>query len=189
VPEGSENVATGSAEGQDPIVGTGDAGQQAEDKGQDPQSKPEPKTYDESYVRKIRDEAAAARVELKELRAELKQLKEGPLSESDKLALKIKELEDDNRNLIWKQREANIIAQAAALGCKKPQLMVRLIDDDVEDEDLSKALNKLKRDNPELFLNQIGTADGGSGMSGAGSGAGRRVEEDMNFLIRSAAGR
>lgn len=155
----------------------------------------ETQTFDAAYVKKLREEAAAHRVRekeatlaAKELAARVKELESQGLSESEKQAKRIKELEDEHRNIAWKARSAEIKSQAAALGCKKPDLIARLVDDDVDDDDLPKAVAKLKKEHPELFLSTTGSADGGAG-GGSGSGAGGSPGLSMNALIRGASGR
>lgn len=144
------------------------------------------KTFDEKYVQGIRDEAASYRVKLREAEEKLRQKEQEGMSEVDKLKAQLKQVEDDARNAAWKAREGEIKAAAAALGCRKPELIVKLVDDDKED--IQAAVAEIKKSTPELFLNSIGTADGGAG-GGVGSGAGRTTGQSMNQLIRQAAGR
>lgn len=55
-----------------------------------------PKTYDEAYVKELRDENAKARIERKKLEAELKELQDRDKSEADKAAERLAELEREN---------------------------------------------------------------------------------------------
>ncbi len=182
--QGSDTTDTGTAAGTGTdTAGTGAGEIQTTTTGQAPAEK----TFDEKYVKGLRDEAAAARVAKRELEARVKELETQGMSDEQKRTARLKELEDDNRNLAWKARSAEIKSLAAALGCKKPDLIVRLVEDDTDESDLPKTIAGLKKEHPELFLNTTGSADGGSGAD-SGSGAGKPNGQGMNALIRAAAG-
>ncbi len=199
--QGSEGAGTSTGAGNAGTTGAGEGGNTGAGgtgTGVNPANPPagqgageadKTKTFSEEYVKELRAEAAKHRTKASAAEEELKQLKQQGMTDAEKLAVRLKELEDDNRNLAHKQRSAEIKAQGAALGCKKPDVLVKLIDDGVSDDDIAKELATIKKTYPELFLNSTGSGDGGAGAGGAGNAAGKSVGENMNFLIRQAAGR
>lgn len=160
-------------EGQDPTA-----------EGQDPtpetETPPEERTYTAAEVKALRDEAAAHRRKLRDAEARLKELDDAKLSEGEKLAARLKELEEQNARLARTTRLAEVKAAAAAAGAHNPAAVARLIDEDAED--VGKALESLRKSDAYLFARPgAGSADGGT--------RGTPNLTDMNALIRRRAGR
>lgn len=150
-----------------------------------------PKTYDESYVRTLRDEAASNRTALRKVEAELKALKDKELSESERKEARIKELEAEMSQVKVVTEQARILSEVLDTGVsgKQAKLIVRLIEPGCAD--VKAAIEALKTEHPQLFAT---TGDSGPGRSDTGSAmsAGRQQQNmgvDINEAIRRAAGR
>jgi hypothetical protein len=143
-------------------------------------TKPDGKTYDEKYVKSIRDEAAKARTELRTAAAELKKLQDAQLSDSEKLQARVKELEENTSKAEARARLAEAKAAAAEAGAQNATAVAKLLE---PDEDIDKGVARIKKEVPALFTKQTGSADGGAG------GGTPRTGPSMNDFIRRSAGR
>jgi len=141
----------------------------------------------------LRKEAAKYRRELRAAEAKLREHEQAKLSETERLQQRVKELEGEVEQARKKAQTAALrshVSQAAGrLGFQNPTVAYRLLDldklefdDDDEPKNLDALLRELLRSEP--YLARAGSADGGEGRR-SGSAAG----QDMNSLIRSAAGR
>lgn len=145
------------------------------DKGQEPEK---PESYSADYVKKLRDEAAAARVKLKELEEEIKKRDNEKLSEAEKLQKAAKEAEAKAEDAERRYREA-MLQNAVLLACLKPEIAIvdpdaayRLLDrsglefdKDGNPLNLDDVLKKLKEKRPWL----AGGQQGGSAPSSGGT--------------------
>lgn len=137
----------------------------------------------DSY-RRLQTEAKKARLELKEVREALRQRDEKDLTEAEKLAKRAQDIEAKEALLAQRERATEVKDAALAAGASKPDVIARLVD---PDEDIGRAIARLKRELPELFYNRgtAGTTNGGaSGTPSAGS-----PSDAMNAFIRGRAGR
>lgn len=174
-------IQQGQGAGEQDSQGGQEQGQQGGQGTQGGQGGEEQKTFDAAYVKQLRDEAAANRRKAADAEKKLKALEDEKLSDSEKREKRLKELETENVQLKQQSRRSDIVAAAAAAGAINPQRVARLIDDDAED--VTKAVAELKKSDAYLFGRPGGGgADGGAGGREAGS-------EDMNTLLRRAAGR
>lgn len=148
--------------------GTGDAGK---------------KTFDEAYVKELREEAAKHRREKADLEKRLKAIEDANLSEEQKRAKRLEDLEAENVRLKSETRRSAILAEAAAAGAIVPQAVVGLVPADAED--LKAAVAALKREYADLFRKP----SAGSADAGAAAGSEKKPVSDMNTIIRRAAGR
>lgn len=125
--------------------------------------KQEPKTFDESYVRKLREEAAARRIREKELQAKLQEYENEKLTESERLQKELEELRTSNVQNLTRAQEATINYQLAlAAADPKNELgdvkaAIKLIDRDALEFDdkgnianLHDALEVLKSEYPSV---------------------------------------
>lgn len=148
------------------------------------------KTYDESYVAKLRQEAAAARVAKSTAEKERDTLKASLLTDEEKKATRIKELEA--LDATWQaERKSLLTENVIALAVSKPSveaqdpevlaLLVRQHPDLVYDETTGKptaasiqsVIDSLRADKAYLF----GRKSGGSGSgnsAGGGTNPGRK---------------
>lgn len=145
-----------------------------------------------------RDARKALEKELKPLKSYREQQEQAKLTETEKLQNRIKELEGKEQQLTQRERTIAVrdgLATAAAaekLGLvASSATVIRLLDlDRVEFDDsgtptnLGPLLKQLAKDEPALFeqRRRTGSADGGAGGNQSG-------HQDMNALIRQAAGR
>lgn len=113
------------------------------------------------------------------------------LSEQERLTKRLAELEAKEREWETERRETRLkertVAALEGARAKSPARVYRLLrpdlelDDDGEPRNLAAVLRTTKQEFPELFYATNGSADGGAGTGG--------VEQDMNVMIRRAAGR
>lgn len=140
--------------------------------------------------------------DLRDLRAELKAIKDKDLPEAARQAEAVKEAEDRAEKAEAQLQKASIrtvaLEEATKLGFRNPALAYRLIDGDEVDWDDDRPVNvksllkKLLEDDPYLKgrakRNEEDEDDGED--ADAGRGRGRKSKGfDMNAEIRSAAGR
>jgi hypothetical protein len=142
------------------------------------------KTFDEAYVKELRDEAAKHRRDKAAVEAKLKAIEDAKLSEDEKRAKRMQELEAENARLLGETRRAAILAAAATAGAIVPEAVVGLVPADAED--VKQAVAAVKREYGDLFRKPVA----GSADAGAGTGdQGKKPVTDMNTIIRRAAGR
>lgn len=144
----------------------------------------QPQTFSEEYVKQLRAEAAKYRTEQNKTAARLKELEDAQLSEAEKQTKRIKDLEEQNTALMAGFRKSSIESAAAALGALVPSAITGMIPTDAED--VTAAVNAIKKQFPALFKPAIGgTADAGGGTA---AGGGKPTGNDMNSILRRAAG-
>lgn len=130
---------------------------------------------------------------LKKSAEELAQLKQSQMTETEKLQNRLKELEGKEQT--WQQERRELLLRgtiertATTLGIVDPEAAYRLLDmsslefaDDGTPKNVETALKALLKAKPYLGRPGGGSVDGGSGQ-GAPPG------NDMNALLRRAAGR
>lgn len=130
-------------------------------------------------LRKAQAEAKRYRLELKEVREQLKARDEKDLSETERLEKRAKELDAREAQALQRERDAEVRLAAITAGANAPDAVARLVD---PDEEIPAAIRRLKRELPQLFYNRgtLGTADAGS----HGGGARQSPSEVMDALIR-----
>lgn len=138
----------------------------------------------ESY-RRLQAEAKRHRLAAKDAADRLAALEGEKLTDAERAAKRLKELEDENLFLAAQARMAEVKAIAASEGARYPDAVARLVDDG--DEDIGKAVRRLKREMPELFLvrGTAGTANGSASGPLPPADSGMAVDA----FIRSRAGR
>lgn len=135
---------------------------------------PEPKTFSEEYVQKLRQEAAGLRTERNTLKKEKDDAAKAKLDEVDRLKLEKEEAETRTKEVetaLAGERIANAIARAAATAnfhapddaaafIKTTE--IKLNDDGSPDmRSITAAVKKLGEDKPHL-VRGLGSADGGA---------------------------
>lgn len=143
-----------------------------------------------SEVQKVSKEAAKYRRERNALQQRIEALEQQDQSDVEKLTTKTTTLETSLREAKQENRELRVQVLASRVGIVREARSdaARLLDwDSIEDPDseaeLEGALRTLVKDKPFLLGNVPGGADGGAGGErGEGS-------QDMNSLLRAAAGR
>lgn len=129
--------------------------------------------------------------QLKEAQRKATEADSAKLSEQERLTKRLQELETKEREWETERRETRLkertVAALEGARAKSPARVYRLLrpdlelDDDGEPRNLAAVLRTTKQEFPELFYATNGSADGGAGTGG--------VEQDMNVMIRRAAGR
>lgn len=139
-------------------------------------------------IRKLRDQEKAGKSlerEHERLKAQLKALEDAKLSDAEKAAKRLQELETERTTWEREKREMSLRQTVSEAGRRQraidPELLYRLIDVEQEAE-VDAAIGKLRRDRPYLFHALNGSADGGR-ASPADTSLG------MSDMIRRAAGR
>ena len=135
----------------------------------------EAKTYDESYVKELRGEAAGYRVERNELKKhvetladEVKGFKDANKSEFEKAAEKMAEAEkliaDKDLEISEVKLRYEVISESAKLNIVDPDVAFKLLDPSVvEEKGVTKALSLLIKEKP--FLLKDSTPSPGAGGS------------------------
>ena len=168
-----------------------------------PDPEPEPKTFDEKYVKELRDEAAKYRTERKEAKEQAEKLQnqiksiqkaiglEGEEPDADKLAKDLQSKESELRGLKIEIAFSKAAKKAGADEDLAYAVLHRkgALDALELDENLASALDGLieqeLKNNPKLKAETGGT--GNTGDTGGSSGSNDKV--NFNDLIRKAAGR
>ena len=128
----------------------------------------EPKSYDESYVKELRGEAAGYRVERNDLRkrveeldTKLKSFEDANKSEVEKATERAAKAEsalaDKEREIAEAQMRYKIAAEAQKLNIVDPDAAYKLLDRSLIDEDpgsVKKALASLIKEKPFLVASQ-----------------------------------
>ena len=147
--------------------------------------------FDAEYVRKLRAEAAENRRRLRELEGKIKTKEESELSESQKVAKRLAELEKANlassQTLKEKVTKYEVMLAAQKVGIVDPDAAYRLLDlSSLEFDDsgtpvnVEKALKALITSKPYLA---------GGGQTSATNPAGKNVTTDpMLVAMRKSAG-
>lgn len=178
--------ADGGAGGGDDTVEDGDGG----DGAQDGDDRDDRETLTPEQARKLRSEAKNLRQRLKTAEQKAAQLEGRDLSEQQRLERE-RDLEREQREQLAQQNRelrAQVASTSAGIRANAARAATALIDwDDVDDDDprsLERAFKALKADHDYLFegSGSRGDADGGRRGKAAPS-------NDMNALIRQAAGR
>lgn len=138
----------------------------------------EPPTFPAEYVKKLRSESASYRTRMSNAEKELNALKEGMLSEAEKLQKQLADIQKERDDLRTQVFQSQVVAVAAKHGAKYPDAVAKLIP--VDTDDAEAAVKALRKEYPDMFraTNPDGGAGGGSGLPA----------NDMNAAIRSAAG-
>jgi len=151
----------------------------------------------QAAIEREREARREAQRELKEVRAQLKQLTEKDLPEAERQAREMAELRAANAELskelqTHRVRES-VMTTASRLGFADPTDAFRLVDIELDDEGKPKAveaaLKSLLEAKPYLRSSSARAASGGSVDAGNTGGAGAGSGEDMNATIRRMAGR
>lgn len=145
---------------------------------------------DTPLVKKLREEAAATRVKLREAQEELKKHEDAKKSDLEKAQGTVTELETKVTTLEVTARKALVRALGSEIGIVAEAradaaslLDWSKIEDPNDEEQVTKALKALVKEKPYLLGKVVGGADGGAG------GRGGTTAESMNDRIRVAAGR
>lgn len=149
--------------------------------------------FDATYVKQLRQEAAANRKKAAEAEAKLKAREDADLSETQKLQKQAdeanKKAEEAEQRSRQRVARAEVLTEATKAKLVDPDAAYRLIRDDIEFGDdgepknVATLIKQLAKDRPYLITRSTGSADGGSGHDSRGAGGG------MNENIRRAAGR
>jgi hypothetical protein len=143
-----------------------------------------------------REARAAAQRELKEVKAQLKQLHDKDLPEAERSARELAELKAANESLVkeiaqHRTREA-VFTSAAKLGFADPTDAFRLVDIELDADGkprgVEAALTALLAAKPYLKSSSTRVATGGSADAGNNAGTATGAD-DMNSQIRRMAGR
>lgn len=188
MPEGTEGTGQGETSGEQG-AGGGTSGQGSTGEGSGSTSTGEgaaSKTYDETYVKSLRDESAKHRREARDVAAKLKALEDAQLSDTQKKDRDLEELRKSNTALQQVARNSAIEAVAASMKAQHPDAVAKLCPTDLDPTDrvaVTKAVEDVKKLYPALFNVQVGngSADGAAGNNSD-------VKPGMNSFIRQAAG-
>lgn len=144
----------------------------------------------DSELSKARQEAAKRRIENKKLQDRIAELEGKDKSETEKARDEAKRARDEAKTLTQDNQRLRVQVLATSVGIVKEAIQdaaVLLdwsaIEDPTDDKQLERALKALVREKPYLLGSVPGGSDGGAG------GNGRTGSQDMNALLRQAAGR
>jgi|SRR4249920_1204463 hypothetical protein len=163
------------------------AGAQSGGSTQESKSQDEANQADKSFTQADLDKLAQ-RIRLEEKRKFEKQLKDAELTEQERTAKRVEELEKEIR--LRDAREA-VTEAARKAGAANAPAVYKLVRDMLEFDDktgqvsnLREALEMARADAPEFFPKRPGSGNGGEGSGGSTS-----FSRNMNDLIRRSAGR
>lgn len=122
---------------------------------------------------------------LKAAAGELEKLKQGQMSETQRVQAQLDQLSKENVELKSRAQTARAEAAASRAGALYPDLVAAKLSAEAfsDDKKLDAALAEVKKAYPALFGARAGSADGGAGAGNKPSGGG------MNQWIRRSAGR
>ena len=133
----------------------------------------EPKTFDETYVKKLRAEAAANRAKATELEAWKTEREQAEMSELEKAKAEAEAAQKTaaQARLQWQQAQRDMaITQAAAKAGFPPEAALKLADVEIDADGnvsgVDEAIQKLVTDYPGM-MPQAGTGSNGSSMNGS----------------------
>lgn len=173
-----EQVSSGNTS----VGGTGTSTEnQDAGKGQEPKAggTESGKTYDEAYVKSLRDEAAGNRVKIRELEAKIKAYTDKDKTELQRAADALKAVETERDTLKQSLRQHELALAAVKFNAIHPEVVAKMVPED--SPNIEVAIADLKKQYPSLFRT-VGSGDGG-----AGTGSGN-AETSMNTVLRRAAG-
>lgn len=130
------------------------------------------------------EEAKKLRAEANSLRKRLKAIEDEKLSETERIKrdheTALAERDEARKEL----RQLRAQDAAAKAGARSARAVAALIPPDALDDgrSLRAALETLRKEEPDLFFDRNGSADGGQGRQAPAG-------DDMNLVIRRAAGR
>lgn len=164
-------------EGQNPTDDQAQAGQVPADANmqEDGQGSgtPEPKTFDESYVKKLRDEAAANRKKAADLQAQIDEAKKAEMSEIERAKADAQQAQETAKSIEAKYRQAQrdmAITQEAAKAGFPVAAALKLADVTVSDDGavsgVEEAIKQLVADYPGMVAG-AGGGSNGSSMNGS----------------------
>ena len=147
--------------------------------GQEPAEK-----FDAEYVKQLRAENAKHRTQLKDVTAQLEQFKQAQMSETEKAAARLQQLEAENARLITAQRDnalrSAITTAAARLGVKHVDAALKLIDTsvlDIGDDGKVSGADAAMRDLVKLYPGLFGAASDNPGNPDTGQRGGLTLDE------------
>ncbi len=178
--------------------GQGATGDPAEDEDED--EDPVAQALDAKAAAKLRKEAAARRVQLREAQAKIAELEANGLSELDAAKKAAKDAEARATKLEAKVKAKTLGVEvrdlAAGMGIGNTKLAARLIDmdevewdDDDEPTNVAKLLRALLKEMPELKTGQGGASQGGGADGGAGRRSNQAAGSGINDQLRAMTGR
>jgi hypothetical protein len=119
------------------------------------QADTQPKTYDEAYVKKLRDEAAAHRTKLREFERAEEERRQASLSEQEKAEARAKTAEERLSSIQVRADRAELKVAAQKAGIVDPDVAYRLLDESAiernEDGEITNAdalMTQLAKDKP-----------------------------------------
>jgi len=147
--------------------------------GQEPAEK-----FDAEYVKSLRAENAKHRTQLKDVTAQLEQFKQAQMSETEKAAARLQQLEAENAKLITAQRDnalrSAITTAAARLGVKHVDAALRLIDTsalDIADDGKVSGADAAMRDLVKQYPGLFGPGPDNAGNPDTGQRGGLTLDE------------
>jgi chromosome segregation ATPase len=140
---------------------TGQEQQTAPPSSEEKEEKSQKETFDAEYVAALRREAARYRTERKELEEKLKKLEEAQLSETERIANRLAELEKQQAEWMRERQEllvrSAVVSEAVGLNIIDPEAAFKLLDlaslqfdEDGRPVNIKDALTKLIKEKPYL---------------------------------------
>ena len=143
-----------------------------------------PEKFDAEYVKSLRSENAKHRTELKDVKAQLEQFKQAQMSETEKAAARLQQLEAENAKLLTDRRNnaltSAITTAAARLGVKHVDAALKLIDTsvlDIADDGKVSGADAAMRDLVKLYPGLFGAASENPGNPDTGQRGGLTLDE------------
>lgn len=138
----------------------------------------------DNIIKSLRSENAKHRTELKDVKAQLEQFKQAQMSETEKAAARLQQLEAENAKLITAQRDnalrSAITTAAARLGVKHVDAALRLIDTsalDIADDGKVSGADAAMRDLVKQYPGLFGPGPDNAGNPDTGQRGGLTLDE------------
>ena len=152
------------------------------------------KTFDEGYVKELREEAKKYRLKLREIEEAKKKLEDEKLTESEKEKARLKELETENSGYKSKLKSLEISSMIIKAAAGKDFIDLDAVEllanrelsseDEVSQKDVDKVIDKLAKDKPYLVKSGDNTATAGAGNTAKKDLDGKSDEEKFADWLR-----
>ena len=153
------------------------------------------KTFDENYVKELREEAKKYRLKLRDTEDAKKKLEDEKLTDSEKEQAKLKELESENDG--YKSKLKSIELSSAILKAASGKGFVDLeavellamkelaSSDEVDPKEVGKVIDKLAKDKPYLIKGENTAAPGSGNFEKSNQEPAKDVDSMMRDFLHS----
>lgn len=127
----------------------------------EPEEQEDSKTFDETYVKELREEAKKYRLKLRETEEAKKKLEDEKLTETEKEKKRLAELEEENNSYKSKLKQLELSSMIVKTASSKGFVDMELVEllaqkelaseDEVKQKDVEKVIEKIAKEKPYLI--------------------------------------